>query len=73
MVLLGPGSVSKLQGSVRSVSSSLGRRQEAVFGAAVYGDEGKRDERGRSHKTWDRLSGNFKSWGCWVSIDLRMR
>lgn len=61
MVLLGPNPVSKLQGSVRSVSSSLGRGQEAVFGAAVYGDEGKRDERGISHETWNKLGGNFKS------------
>lgn len=72
-MLSGPNSVSKLQRSVRGVSSSLDRRQEAVFGAAVYGDEGTRDVRGITHRTWSKLGGNCECCGCWDSTDLRVR
>jgi hypothetical protein len=40
------------------VSSSLGRRQEAVFGAAAYRNEGKGDVRGITHRTWSKLGGD---------------
>lgn len=73
MVLSGSNSVSKLQRSVRGVSSSLGRRQEAMFGAAVYRNEGKRDVRGITHRTWSKLGRNCESWSHWVSTNLRMR
>lgn len=60
-MLSGANSVSKLQGSVRGVSSSLGRRQEAVFRAAVYGDEGTRDVRGITQQTRSKLGRNCES------------
>lgn len=64
-----PSSASKLQGSVRGVSSSLGKKQGDVLGAAQCEEEGKRGVRGRRHRTRNTV-GNWEGWGCWVSIDL---